>query len=305
MATQPIDYPLFSARNASGLPLVGGQLFSYAAGTNTPQATYTDSTGITANPNPVVLNARGEAPVWLNSTLTYKFVLEDSLGNTIWTADNVPGGYAPVLPNPSGGYAILGNSNTFIVGSQQIEPATWPAGNPPNLNAQDWLALSGSVAMENAGMTFGSGDARMMVFAVNTDGKPTIWTGGLQMDLVAPTVLVSGVLNAVGGLQVNGQAVGQKTVNVIGATYNVQQSDSGNIIFAGNAVISCGALTAGSEITLCVSASDTVTLNTSGTTLNLANGSTSASCSTVAGRSTVKLTWVNSTSIYVSGGGVS
>lgn len=74
---------------------MGGQLFSYVAGTTTPQATYTDSTGGTQNPNPVILNARGEAPVWLNPSQTYKFILEDALGNTLWTADNVPGGYTP------------------------------------------------------------------------------------------------------------------------------------------------------------------------------------------------------------------
>lgn len=97
MADQPIIYPLFSARNSLGLPLAGGQLFSYAAGTTTPQPTYTDSTGSTPNANPVILNARGEAPVWLNPDLTYKFVLADQFGNQLWTADNVPGGYLPGL----------------------------------------------------------------------------------------------------------------------------------------------------------------------------------------------------------------
>lgn len=70
-------------------PLVGGQLFSYVAGTSTPQATYTDSTGGTANTNPVILNSRGEANVWIIPGQAYKFVLEDSLNNVIWTTDQV------------------------------------------------------------------------------------------------------------------------------------------------------------------------------------------------------------------------
>lgn len=70
-------------------PLVGGQLFTYQAGTTTPQATYTDSTGSTSNPNPVIMNARGEAPVWLSPTQSYKLVLCDAAGNIIWTCDNV------------------------------------------------------------------------------------------------------------------------------------------------------------------------------------------------------------------------
>ncbi len=73
----------------NGNPLFGGQLYSYQAGTTTPLATYTDSTGSTANTNPVVLNARGEANVWIPANTAYKFVLEDSAGNTIWTVDQV------------------------------------------------------------------------------------------------------------------------------------------------------------------------------------------------------------------------
>lgn len=73
----------------SGNLAVGGKLYTYAAGTTTPQATYTDSTGVTPNTNPIVLNSRGEAPVWLTTTQGYKFVLTDSVGNTLWTADQI------------------------------------------------------------------------------------------------------------------------------------------------------------------------------------------------------------------------
>ena len=73
----------------NGLPLAFGKLFTFAAGTATPAATYTDSTGGTANTNPIVLNARGEAQVWVLPNTGLKYVLQDSLGNTIWTVDNI------------------------------------------------------------------------------------------------------------------------------------------------------------------------------------------------------------------------
>lgn len=78
-----------------GLPLVGGKLFTYAAGTTTKIATYQNETG-TPNSNPVVMNFRGEANVWLDPTLTYKFVLAGPLdtdppANPIWTVDNIAG----------------------------------------------------------------------------------------------------------------------------------------------------------------------------------------------------------------------
>ncbi|MFA6204459.1 MAG: hypothetical protein WC710_14875, partial [Gallionella sp.] len=61
----------------NGDPVVGGKLFTYAAGSTTKQATYTDSTGTTANTNPIILDASGRTPygVWYESGLIYKEVL--------------------------------------------------------------------------------------------------------------------------------------------------------------------------------------------------------------------------------------
>lgn len=81
--------PVMRFYDNNNFPLAGGQLYTYQAGTTTPAATYTDSTAITPNPNPVVMNARGEASVWLSPTQAYKFVLKDASGNTIWTADQI------------------------------------------------------------------------------------------------------------------------------------------------------------------------------------------------------------------------
>lgn len=74
--------------DTSGLPLAGGQLFSYIAGTTTPQVTYSNQIG-TTNTNPVVLDAYGYADVWVNPVLAYKFVLQDASNNLQWTVDNV------------------------------------------------------------------------------------------------------------------------------------------------------------------------------------------------------------------------
>ena len=73
---------------AAGVPLVGGKLYTYASGTTVPLATYTDSTGNTANANPIILDSRGEASVWFGPS-RYTLVLKDSLDNLIWTADGV------------------------------------------------------------------------------------------------------------------------------------------------------------------------------------------------------------------------
>ena len=73
---------------AAGIPLVGGKLFTYASGTTVPLTTYSDGTGNFFNTNPIILDSRGEAAVWLGPS-RYTFVLKDADDNLIWTADGV------------------------------------------------------------------------------------------------------------------------------------------------------------------------------------------------------------------------
>ena len=89
MATTSLSpTPKLQFFDANGDPLVGGLLYTYAAGTTTPLASYTDSTGVSANTNPIVLDSRGEANVWLG-TASYKLALYTSVGVLIWTVDNI------------------------------------------------------------------------------------------------------------------------------------------------------------------------------------------------------------------------
>ena len=77
----------------SGLPNNGGFIYSYAAGSTTPQTTWTVSDGSVANTNPIVLDAGGRPPseIWLLPTQAYKFVVTDSALNQIAVYDNITG----------------------------------------------------------------------------------------------------------------------------------------------------------------------------------------------------------------------
>jgi hypothetical protein len=76
----------------TGAVLTGGKLYTYQAGTTTPQASYTTSAGNVARTNPVVLNSAGRVPdggeIWITSQ-AYKFVLTDANDVLIATYDNV------------------------------------------------------------------------------------------------------------------------------------------------------------------------------------------------------------------------
>jgi len=107
MTTSLATPPKLQFFDLNGAPLSGGKLYTYVAGTTTPQASYTDYGGATANTNPVILDSRGEASVWLDTPL-YKMALYDSTNVLIWTVDNI-GGFATLAQlAASGGSALVG-----------------------------------------------------------------------------------------------------------------------------------------------------------------------------------------------------
>lgn len=94
----------------NGNPLSGGKLYSFEAGTTTPLATYTSSTGGSSNPNPLILDSRGEGSVWLTSGTAYKLRLTTAADVEIWTVDNVADDLLdlPTTLAGSGGSALIG-----------------------------------------------------------------------------------------------------------------------------------------------------------------------------------------------------
>ena len=52
---------------ANGLPLAGGLVYTYVAGTSTPAPTYLDSTGTNLQTNPITLDSGGFASIWIPS----------------------------------------------------------------------------------------------------------------------------------------------------------------------------------------------------------------------------------------------
>lgn len=83
-----LPWPKVTFNDVNGKPLSGGKVYTYLAGTTTPRATYTDSTGSTPNTNPVILDSAGRASIWI-SGVAYKIVLQNSAGVVQWTVDNV------------------------------------------------------------------------------------------------------------------------------------------------------------------------------------------------------------------------
>lgn len=88
--------PVFNAWQgftSAGLPLSGGFINTYLAGTSTPQVTYTSSAGTVANATAIQLGPDGRPPfeIWLVVGIAYKFVVTDSLGLNALTFDSIVG----------------------------------------------------------------------------------------------------------------------------------------------------------------------------------------------------------------------
>ena len=113
MTTMIATPPKLQFFDANGNPLAGGKVYTYAAGTTTPQATYTDYTGGVANANPVILNTRGEASIWF-TTAQYKIKLTDADDVEIYTVDNLNGPDIATLAvlAASSGSSLIGYINT-------------------------------------------------------------------------------------------------------------------------------------------------------------------------------------------------
>ena len=143
----------------NGVPLAGGLIYTYQAGSSTPLVTYQDNAGTIANANPIVLDSAGRVPneIWLLNGYSYKFIIQSASATTLITLDNLYGilQTAPVVSNtvPSGLIAIWSGSTGSI-------PSGWLLCNgsngTPDLRNSFILGAGNTYAV---GATGGSTDA--------------------------------------------------------------------------------------------------------------------------------------------------
>lgn len=153
--------PRFSAIDANGRPLVGGLLYTYINGTTTPQATYQDAAGNAANTNPVILDARGEAVIFLVEGITYTFELRDAANALIWTQDSIG------LASPgASGIQVVNALPAFDIG-------------PVYLPGRGTFSWNGSKYVPDYASGFGSGPLGNRNKVINGDFQ--VWQRGASI----------------------------------------------------------------------------------------------------------------------------
>jgi hypothetical protein len=144
----------FQFFTTTGLPLSGGKIYTYQAGSSTPLATYTDNTGTVANANPIVLGSDGRPAneIWLTYGYNYKFVLKTADDSTIQTYDNL---YGIIGVQPTSGATIPAGLISMWSGSIGSIPSGWylcdGSNGTPNLTDRFIIGAGSTYAVNGTG----------------------------------------------------------------------------------------------------------------------------------------------------------
>ena len=165
MSVTPSPIGGFAAQffDNNGVILSGGKIYTYAAGTTTPQATYTSAAGVTPHANPIILDSAGRVPggeIWLTDGLVYKFVIDTSTGILIGSYDN-----------------ITGVNSNFVNYTVQEEVITATAGQTVfNLSTINYTPGTNSLTVYIDGVNQYVGDSYL-----ETDSNTVTFTSGVHV----------------------------------------------------------------------------------------------------------------------------
>lgn len=160
--------PRFQAIDQNGHPMVGATLYTYQNKTTTPHPTWKDKDQTAYNTNPIVLDARGEAVIWLDPEQVYTFVLRDWLGVLVWSQDDVVGsalqidldalradlasaaedkgaamvGYTPPRPNALSAATVDGQLTRLTTADSRYDCMGWPRGKLEVIAHRGWRDIS-------------------------------------------------------------------------------------------------------------------------------------------------------------------
>lgn len=200
--TVALAVPRFRAfTQAGGAPLVGGKVYTYAAGTLTPKATYTDLAGGAVNANPVILDVNGEATIRLDlSAGGYKIILKDSADVTQWTLDDIDSSLIAALGTPG-----LSSNNIFT--------GTW----------NKFASVEPRIIMDD---TDASSDKRLWDFDANSG----VWSLRTRTDADGSgkniLVVTRGTATAIATIDI-GNATDAPNINVNGSPLVLSQTTTG------------------------------------------------------------------------------
>ena len=230
----------------NGVILSGGKLYTYAAGTTTPQATYTSSSGVTPHANPIVLDSAGRVPggeIWLTDNLIYKFVIETSTSILLGSYDNIPGindiniNAAIIEYDPPFTGAVTSGYTVADKLSQTVSVKDF--GAVGDGVADDTEAIQAAIDSGKS-IFFPEASYKASGLTVSTSGQVLFATGNARLIKNGDGALltISGTYVEINGLVFDG--TGYTGHNISASGSNLRLINSGSVHAAGRAVLATG-----------------------------------------------------------------
>lgn len=214
----------FNFLDVDGLPLAGGKINTYQAGSTTPLTTYTDVNGLIPNSNPIILGTDGRPPeeIWVLAGFFYKFVLTDANDVVIQSYDNLYGAISTV---PTVAPASLPTGCILLwSGSIGSIPSGFALCNglngTPDLRNRFVVGAGSTYAVDATG---GSADA---IVVSHTHTATSVVTDPGHTHNSGETIGVSGGGVSARGITSGGNQTGSNTTGITVATTNASTGTS-------------------------------------------------------------------------------
>lgn len=192
--------PWFTGFDNNGLPVSGGKICTYLAGSATPQATYTDVGLLVANSNPIILDPAGRATIFLSAT-SYKFVFRQpgtttdcTTGTIIRTQDNIG-----AVPLAGTGASVLGTAGQALTLAEAVYLSDGSGGK----TAGQWFPADSGSTYSNATPIIGftpnaisSGAIGVITIGGSASGFTSLTVGAAYYVSTAGTVTATPPSNA-------------------------------------------------------------------------------------------------------------
>ena len=188
MATSVV-FPRVQFFTNNGRPLIGGRIETYIAGTSSRAPTYKDAAKAQPNTNPIILDGRGEASIYLAEGVEYKFVVRDAAGALILTQEPV---YGAIWPNAAEWPSDVTLSYMYMLDAKAAAGAIGPIkfydtraqaqGDIGSLQPGDIVEVASDETMDNARTRY-KVQLDALVFVVNLDQ--------VRVDITTPTGAVA------------------------------------------------------------------------------------------------------------------
>lgn len=252
--------------DSSGHACAGCKLASFAAGTSTPLATFSDPSGVFPNSNPIILDSAGRARIYLSGA-SYKLVLSTAAGTQIWSVDQVAGSSNSLLASNNTWTGV----NTFQATTNFNGPANFNVGltslGPNVLNGGGTIAgtYSGSPTFTGTVTFAGQVNAVNIVYSgqlfssIATGTAPFVITSTTQVPNLNASLLEGCTWEspcAIGGVTPN---TAHFTSVVITTLFTLGGSNVSSIKGTDPALYTAGTIAGGAGNPLCTDANGSAT----------------------------------------------